>query len=147
MQEDAMRDRPLADMLVRRHDPVTLGPEATVQEACRVMRTQRIGCVLVTDAERRMLGIFTGRDAICRIGAECLPPARTRLADAMTPRPVTLPPGASALDALRLMQDGGFRHLPVVEQGRVVGVVSRGDFRAMDHARMNEEDGFWEVLR
>jgi CBS domain-containing protein len=60
---------------------------------------------------------------------------------------VTLPPGAGALEALRLMQDGGFRHLPIVQEGRVVGVVSRGDFRAMDHARLNEEDGFWEVLR
>jgi CBS domain-containing protein len=142
-----MRDRPLAEMLLRRRDPVTLGPDATVQEACRVMRTHRIGCVLVTDAAGSLLGIFTGRDAICRIGAECMPPAATRLGDAMTANPVTLSPGASTLEALRLMQDGGFRHLPVVQDGAVVGVVSRGDFRSMDHARLNEENGFWETLR
>jgi CBS domain-containing protein len=142
-----MRDRPLNDMLLRRRDPVTLPPDATVQDACRAMRTHRIGCVLVTDADGRLLGIFTGRDAICRIGADCLPPAETRLRDAMTARPVALDPRAGALEALRLMQDGGFRHLPVVQEGRVVGVVSRGDFRATEHARLNDENGFWESLR
>lgn len=141
-----MHDRPIAD-LVHHRDPVTLPPEATVQEACRLMRAHRVGCVLVTDADRRLLGIFTGRDAICRIGADCLPPAETRLAQAMTARPVTLPPGAGALEALRLMQDGGFRHVPLVRDGVVVGVVSRGDFRAVEHARLNEENGLWETMR
>ena len=141
-----MRDRPLAD-LVRRRDPVTLPPDATVQEACAAMAAQRVGCVLVADAGGRLIGIFTGRDAVCRIGAECRSPAATRLAEAMTPNPVTLPPGAGAMEALRLMQDGGFRHLPLVEGGAVVGVVSRGDFRALEHARLNEESGLWETLR
>ena len=141
-----MRDRPIAE-LVHRRDPVTLPEEATVQQACEVMRDNRVGCVLVTDAGGRLLGIFTGRDAVCRIGAECRPPAATRLAEAMTRDPRTLPPGAGALEALRLMQDGGFRHVPLVEQGRVVGVVSRGDFRALEHARLNEENGLWETLR
>jgi len=141
-----MRDRPL-DHMVHHRDPVTLPPDATVQEACRTMRTHRVGCVLVTDAQNRLLGIFTGRDAVCRIGAECQDPALTRLSEAMTARPQTLPPEASALEALRLMQDGGFRHVPLVRDGVVVGVVSRGDFRAMEHARLNEENGFWESLR
>ncbi|HEV7263865.1 MAG TPA: CBS domain-containing protein [Falsiroseomonas sp.] len=141
-----MRDRPLAD-IVHHHDPVTLPPGATVQEACRRMLAQRVGCVIVTDPQKRLLGIFTGRDAVRRIGAECLPPAKTRLEQAMTRDPVTLSPGAGAVEALRLMQDGGFRHLPLVQDGVVVGVVSRGDFRAMEHARLNEEDGLWETLR
>jgi CBS domain-containing protein len=142
-----MRDRPLEDVVLHRRNPVTLGPDATVQDACRAMRANRIGCVLVTDPSGKLLGIFTGRDAICRIGAECLPPAETQLGDAMTPDPVTLPPGAGAIQALRLMQDGGFRHLPLVQDGVVVGVVSRGDFRAVEHARLNEENGYWEMLR
>ncbi|WP_237215673.1 CBS domain-containing protein [Falsiroseomonas oryziterrae] len=141
-----MRDRHLDDM-VHHRDPVTMPPDATVQEACRKMRTHRIGCVLVTDAQDRLLGIFTGRDAVCRIGAECHDPARTRLSEVMTAHPQTLPPQASALDALRLMQDGGFRHVPLVRDGVAVGVVSRGDFRAMEHARLNEENGYWETLR
>jgi CBS domain-containing protein len=141
-----MQDRPLAD-LVRHHDPVTLPPEATVQQACRLMHARRVGCVLVTDQGRRLLGIFTGRDAVCRIGADCLPPATTTLDQAMTRNPVTLGPGAGAVEALRLMQDGGFRHVPLVQDGVVVGIVSRGDFRAMEHARLNEENGLWECLR
>lgn len=141
-----MQNRPLAD-LVTHPEPVTLPPEASVQEACRTMRARRVGCILVTAEGNRLLGIFTGRDAVCRIGAECQDPARTRLAEVMTRNPATLPPGAAAMEALRLMQDGGFRHVPLVRDGVVVGIVSRGDFRAMEHARLNEETGFWEMMR
>ncbi len=140
-----MQNRPLSD-LVHRRDPVTLPPEATVRDACDRMRAERVGCVLVTDAAGRLLGIFTGRDVVCRIAAECRDPVATPLAEAMTPDPVTLPPGAGALEALRAMHDGGFRHLPLVQDGRVAGVVSRGDFRAMEHARLDEETGLWERL-
>jgi CBS domain-containing protein len=140
-----MHNRSIAD-LVAHHDPVTLPPDATVQDACRTMRARRVGCVLITDPQRHLLGIFTGRDAVA-MGAECKDMATTRLAEVMTPRPQTLGPGATALEALRLMQDGGFRHLPLVERGMVVGIVSRGDFRAIEHARLNEETGLWETLR
>jgi CBS domain-containing protein len=140
-----MRDRPLAD-LVRDKAPVTLTVDATVQEACTLMRDRRVGCVLVIDGEGELIGIFTGRDAVCKIGAEAHDAGRTRLRDAMTMHPVTLRPGAGALDALRLMQDGGFRHVPIVDSGRVVGVVSRGDFRAIEHARLDEEGVFWERI-
>lgn len=138
-----MRDRPLSD-LVHHRDPVTLPPDATVQDACARMREQRVGCVVVVDEGNRLLGIFTGRDAVWKIGAECRDPRKTRLRDAMTAGPAHLTAGAGALDALRLMQDGGFRHVPLVEEGRVVGVVSRGDFRAMEHARLDEETELWE---
>lgn len=141
-----MRDTPIAE-LVHHRRPVTLPPEATVQEACRLMEQGRVGCVLVTESDGRLLGIFTGRDAVCRIGAACRHPAETRLADAMTRDPQALPPQAGVLEALRLMQDGGFRHVPLVEQGVVVGIVSRGDFRALQHARLNDETGIWESLR
>ncbi|MFC7611196.1 CBS domain-containing protein [Teichococcus aestuarii] len=65
----------------------------------------------------------------------------------MTPDPVTLLPEQTAIDALRLLNDGGFRHLPICQDGRVMGIVSRYDFRAMEHARLNEESRFFEVLR
>lgn len=140
-----MRNRPLSD-LVTHPNPVTLPPESSAQEACRTMRARRVGCVLVTDPARQLLGIFTGRDAV-RLGAECCDMATTPLRQAMTRHPQTLPPGATAMEALRLMQDGGFRHVPLVRDGELVGIVSRWDFRAMEHARLNEESGFWEVLR
>lgn len=141
-----MRDRPLAE-LVHHRDPVTMPPDATVQEACQMMRGRRVGCALVTDSQGRLLGIFTGRDVVSRIGAECQDAALTHLSEVMTRHPITLDPEAGALEALRLMQDGGFRHLPLVRDGVVVGVVSRGDFRALEHARLNEETGLWESLR
>lgn len=140
-----MRNRPLSDLVTHPH-PVTLPPDASVQEACRTMRAQRIGCILVTDPAGRLLGIFTGRDAV-RLGAECCDMAATSLGQAMTRHPQTLPPGATAMEALRLMQDGGFRHVPLVLDGVLAGIVSRWDFRAMEHARLNEETGFWEMLR
>jgi len=141
-----MREHSIAE-LVHYRSPVTLSSDATVQEACRVIRDQKVGCVLVTDSQNRLLGIFTGRDAVCRVGAECVDPAMTQLADVMTRDPVSLGPDASAMDALRLMQDGGFRHVPLLREGIVVGVVSRGDFRAMEHARLNDETGLWECMR
>ena len=64
----------------------------------------------------------------------------------MTRDPATMPPPTTAIEALRLMQDGGFRHVVIVDQGRVVGVVSRRDFRGDEQGRLDEETGLWERL-
>ena len=138
-----MSYRQMSD-IVRNQQPVTLAPDATVQEACARMRARRVGAVLVTDVEGRLLGIFTGRDACCRVLAECKDAAKTTLGQVMTPNPTTMSPGKNAVDALRLMEVGGFRHLPVVEAGKVVGVVSRGDFKGTEIDRIDEETGLWE---
>jgi CBS domain-containing protein len=130
--------------IVRDQDPLILRPKDSILHACRHMQRRRVGAVLVADTDGRLIGIFTGRDAVCRIGAEGKDAKATTLADVMTPGPVTMPPTGTAIDALRLMQDGGFRHVPVVQGGRIVGIVSRGDFRAVDHRRLDEETGLWE---
>jgi len=132
--------------IVRDQRPLMLGPEATVAEACAAMYARKVGAVLVTDPERRLLGIFTGRDAV-RLLAEGLDAKATRLDAVMTRNPVTLGPEASAMDALLLLNDCGFRHLPIVQDGRVVGIASRYDFRAREQARLDEETGFMEVMR
>jgi CBS domain-containing protein len=129
---------------IRDQDPLLLPPETTVLHACQKMHGRRVGAVLVAKAGGRLLGIFTGRDAVSRIGAEGRDARTVRLVDVMTPKPVTMPPSGTAIDALRLMQDGGFRHVPIVNGGRVVGIVSRGDFRAVEHRRLDEETGLWE---
>jgi CBS domain-containing protein len=54
-----------------------------------------------------------------------------------------MPPTDIAIEALRLMSDGGFRHVPIVAGGKVVGVVSHGDFRGLERARLDEETGLW----
>ncbi|HEY0420041.1 MAG TPA: CBS domain-containing protein [Acetobacteraceae bacterium] len=138
-----MPQRQMSEVI--RRAPVVMPPEASVQEACAAMHRQRIGAVVVVGPERDPLGIFTGRDA-ARMLAEGRDPASTRLRDAMTPDPACMHPPRTAIDALRLMHDGGFRHLPLVEGGCVVGVVSHGDFRAVQHARLDEETGIWERI-
>lgn len=132
--------------IVRGQAPLMLGPAATVAEACAAMHARRVGAVLVADEERRLLGIFTGRDAV-RLLAEGLDARATRVDAVMTREPTTLPPGATAMEALLLLSDCGFRHLPVVADGRVAGIVSRYDFRAREQARMDDESRLMEGLR
>lgn len=134
------------DEIVRRRNPATLPCTATVQEACRLMRERRIGAVLVTDADDRLAGLVTGRDVVARVAVEGLNAARTPLAKVMTRDPDTLKPTAHAIDVLRMMQDGGYRHMPVVENNRILGVVSSADFSGLERARLDEETGFWEGL-
>lgn len=130
---------------VIRRQPVTLPHSATVQEACGLMREHRLGAILVVDERDRLAGIFTGRDAV-HLLADGHNPAHTHLAAVMTKNPDCMPPTHNAMEALRLMHDGGFRHVPVVDNGRIVGIVSVGDFKAIEHARLDEETGIWERI-
>ena len=132
-----MPNRKLA-YLLKDQNPVVLALQDTVQHACGCMWERRIGSVLITDEHERLRGIFTGRDAV-RILAEGSDPSNTPLSQAMTPDPVTLSPRARAIDALRAMNEGGFRHLPIVEEGRIWGVLSRGDFSGVELERLEEE--------
>jgi len=138
-----MRSRDVTE-LVRDQRPLTLPPETPVHEAAATMHARRVGAVLVVENDR-LVGIFTGRDALrClarKTGDACT------LRDAMTPAPHSLSPGTPAMDALRAMHDMGVRHMPLVDAGRVVGIVSRYDFRAMEHARLEEETGYFETIR
>ena len=134
------------DDIVRDKSPVVLPPTATVRQACERMRECRIGAVLVIEGDRRLLGIFTGRDAVCRVLADGKNPENVLLQEAMTSNPATLSPAVDAIAALRLMQDGGFRHIPIVESGRVMGIVSRGDFRGHELDRLDEENAIWDRI-
>jgi CBS domain-containing protein len=131
--------------IIRNQRPVCLGPEVTLRQACATMHESRIGAILVTDPAGPLVGIVTGRDVVRCVGAGMNPDATT-LAQIMTRAPETMPPKSTAIEALRLMRDGGFRHVPVVEQGRPVGIVSRGDFRGLEHDRLDVETGLWERI-
>jgi CBS domain-containing protein len=132
--------------IVREQDPLTLPPDATVKEACRHMRDRRVGAVLVTEADRRLVGIFTGRDAVHRVLAEGRSWARPKISEVMTRDPTSMPPGKTAIEALRLMQDGRYRHVPIVDNGKVVGIVSRFDFSGLEVDRLDKETGLWERI-
>ena len=100
-------------------------PNDTVGEAVAVMAQNRIGSVLVMEAER-LLGIFTERDTVRALSLSHDAP-RHDIVSWMTHDPKTVSPETDADEALRTMLDNGFRHLPVVEGGKVVGMVSMRD--------------------
>ena len=140
-----MTNRSLA-FIVKDQQPLVMTAQETVQQACRRMAERRTGSVLVVDDRQHLCGIFTGRDAV-RTLADGKDAAVTPLSQAMTPDPVTITPDSRAIDALREMSDRGFRHLPVVESGRIWGVVSRGDFKGLELDRLDEEGHLREILR
>lgn len=132
--------------IVRNQNPLVLPPTATVKFACESMRRRKVGAVLVADAENHLVGIFTGRDAVGRVIAEGKSAEATTLAEVMTPKPKSMPPGQPAIEALRLMHDAGCRHVPIVENGKILGVVSKADFRGIEVDRLDEETGLWERI-
>lgn len=103
----------------------TVEPSDTVGEAVAVMAQHRIGSVLVMDGER-LLGIFTERDTVRALSQSHDAP-RHQIVSWMTANPKSVPPDKDTDEALRFMLDNGFRHLPVVEDGKVVGIVSMRD--------------------
>ena len=132
--------------IIKEQDPLVLPPETSVQQACERMWERRVGAVLVARPGRQLVGIFTGRDAV-RTLAQGRDPSRTALASVMTRDPKVIAPGKTAIDALRAMGDGGFRHLPVVTEGNlVIGVVSRGDLRGLELDRFETETALWERI-
>jgi len=142
---EAAMNREMAE-IIRNQKPLTLPPSATVQEACKHMHRRKVGAVLIVDAKQGLVGIFTGRDAV-RVLAQGKDADGVALRRVMTRKPATLPPRHTAIDAMRIMRDGGFRHVPVVDNGAVIGVVSRGDFRGLELDRLDEETGIWERMR
>jgi CBS domain-containing protein len=112
--------------IVARRPPIVAPSITTVVDAARLMKQQNVGALLVVD-HTRLIGIFTERDALFRLLAEGRDPHTTRLAEVMTAQPQTIHPDEPFVRALRMMHEGKFRHLPVVEFERPVGVVSVRD--------------------
>lgn len=105
---------------------LTAPANTTVMEAARLMKRSKFGALLVVD-NGRLVGIFTERDALFRVLAERRDPDATTLAEVMTSHPQTVHPDRPFGHALHLMYEGGFRHVPVIERGRAVGMVSARD--------------------
>ena len=102
---------------------LTASLDTTVSAAAKLMAAKNVGAVVILD-EERLVGIFTERDAVFRVIACGLDASCTRMRDVMTTDPHTLSPDKSYGHALLLMQENGFRHVPVIENGHVVGIVS-----------------------
>jgi CBS domain-containing protein len=143
-----MRTRLVRD-LIRHKDIFLAAPDITVVEAARRMQDGNVGALMLLDGDR-LTGIFTERDALFRVIAAGLDPRATRLDAVMTRDPITISPDKSFGYALHLMHENGFRHVPVVESGRPVGMISARDALASEVADFEEElrlkDAIAEIL-
>ena len=97
--------------------------DTSVARAAKLMAKKNVGAIMVVE-DKRLVGIFTERDAVFRVIAEGRDPRATRLDEVMTPQPATVTPEETFGRALLLMFEGGFRHVPVVKNGEPVGIVS-----------------------
>jgi CBS domain-containing protein len=106
--------------------PVVARPDETAQAAAARMTEHACGSILVCDGDR-LCGIFTERDLMTRVVGQHLDPRRTKLAEVMTHDPDRIESTATAREALRRMDEFGYRHLPVMGDGQVLGVISMRD--------------------
>lgn len=139
-----MTNRSIAD-IIEGQIPLMMRPEDTIQAACQLMCQHNVGAVLVTDGEAHLLGIFTGRDAVQLI-ARGGNPLEVKLSDMMTANPDVADPDGKAVEALHMMCDGGYSRLPVVKDGKVVGIISRRDFKGLEFDAFEERQNLWERI-
>ncbi|HEY4920359.1 MAG TPA: CBS domain-containing protein [Xanthobacteraceae bacterium] len=118
---------------------VTADPNASLGEAVKTLAAHRIGAIVVTGADRRIVGILSERD-IVRVLAEKGPSALDApIAEAMTRKVTTCAAGDTVSELMERMTEGKFRHLPVVEQGRLTGIISIGDIVKSRVQEMEQE--------
>ena len=127
--------------IIEHREAVTAPPAMTVGEAARLMREKRVGAVMVVE-DGRLIGIFTERDVLYRVVAEGRDAQAMQIAGVMTANPKTIHPDKPFPDALHIMHEAGFRHVPVVEDGRPIGIIA-----ARDALGPELEDFIYELLR
>ncbi|MGP1691712.1 MAG: CBS domain-containing protein [Giesbergeria sp.] len=122
-----MAERTVFQSISQRH-VVSLGPQASVWEAACVMTRANCGSVLILDTLGTILGILTERDLMTRVLAKALSPEATLVCDVMTPHPQTVGPDMKVSEAVLIMIERGFRHLPIVSPAdKILGVFSVRD--------------------
>lgn len=118
---------PLSNMLVETRRPlVFVHPDTLVTESIRQMNDQNIGAVLVMEDDK-LTGIFTERDALNKVLAAGIDPGSTRVSEVMTKDPYCVDPSTTVEEAMSTVTHRRVRHLPIVHNGAVVGIVSSGD--------------------
>lgn len=106
---------------------ISVTPEATIREVVLVLTEKRIGAVVVQAVDGELLGILSERDVVRSLAANGNGTLDMPASSLMTRGPTTATPSTTVFEAENLMTDGRFRHLPIIEDGRLVGVVSIGD--------------------
>jgi len=124
--------------VIANQKPFTTPGSTTIAAAARLMKKHSIGALMIVE-DGRLAGIFTERDALFRVLAESRDPKKTHVADVMTAKPRTVGPDKAVGHALLLMYEGGFRHVPVVEHGKPVGMISARDALGPDLREFEDE--------
>ncbi len=125
-------------------DVVTIGPTTDVASAAKLLAERRIGSLVVTGPDRRVVGIVSERDVIRVLAARGPAALDLSLTEIMTRKVVTCSTADTISSIMEIMTSGKFRHVPVVEQGRLAGIVSIGD--VVKH-RLHEMEREHEALR
>lgn len=114
--------------LIDAQNPIihSVRPEDSVTECVRLMNNHRVGAMLVI-ADEQLVGIFTERDAITRVLGAGLDPTATNVSGVMTENPICVSTSTTLDEAMSIVTNRRIRHLPVVEDGKVLGMVSSGD--------------------
>jgi len=113
--------------------------DTTVRAAAITMAGHKIGAIVVVDDQGRLAGLFTERDVLNRVVAQGLDPDSTRLSVVMTADLQTASPDKPLAHALHMMFEGGFRHVPVVEDGRPIGMVSARNALGLEIRQFEKE--------
>jgi len=121
------RSESVSELLDEHHAVIhSVDPDVSVTECVRQMNEQKIGAMLVMKDDR-LLGIFTERDAITRVLGAGLDPPHTKVSAVMTNNPICITPSTTLDEAMAIVSSQRIRHLPVVQDGKVLGMVSSGD--------------------
>jgi CBS domain-containing protein len=126
MKSRDKRQTPLNEIFEKGEAIHSVGPGTPVTECVRLMTAGKIGALIVMDGGR-LIGIFTERDALNKVLAGGLDPGNTKVSEVMTRDPYCIPPTTTVGDAMKLITKWRFRHLPIVDNGKVLAVVSSGD--------------------
>ena len=129
---------PLSNMLDEGRRPInSVHPDSTVTEAVRLMHDENIGALLIMENDN-LIGIFTERDALTNVLAAGIDPNTTKVSAVMTENPFCVDPSISIEEAMGIVTHHKIRHLPIVHDGKLVGVVSSGD---LTHWLVQDREG------
>ena len=109
------------------HDVISVEPHRTLAEAIQLLSERRIGAVVVTGADGALVGILSERDIIRALGEKGAAALDAPVSGVMTAKVVTCRPQTSVDELMEIMTSGRFRHVPIIENGRIAGIVSIGD--------------------
>lgn len=123
--ERSLMEEPVSTL--RPHPPITVPPTTTIAEATQTMLANSIGAILIVDGDGKLLGIFSERDLLRRVGEDYVQLSGDPVEKYMTLKPETVSATEPLLHALYKMDNGGYRHLPVLEGGEPRGMISVRD--------------------